>query len=231
VENNILLIDDDEEIYNLFKLALGPLIHIDYAKDYEQGLKLAKENRHLLYILDLNLGEKLGLGILEEFNGINGQKNNFLILTGENHITDEIKGHALGVREYLKKPLPPKLLRAIIEKNLASIKQVSPQNFENDFLRINYSGHSVQLKDGNKLIPCQLTLKEFNLLSLFVNNPNKALSREFIYKELWADDSQANPRTIDMHLSSLRKKLLHHGSAIQTIRSVGHRYVPNMDKE
>jgi DNA-binding response OmpR family regulator len=222
----LLLIDDSEEIHVIVKKTLSDLCEVTSALTLNDARVLFETKSYEIIIIDLVMGEQNGMDLLQEFKlnpGIN-QQTRFFIMTGKDSSVDEAQGHNYGVHEYLKKPVDREVLKAIIRKNLKVLKEESPEIIDHPPLYILPDNHQAFLIDGSNREEMQLTVKEFKLLVKLVGNPDKTFSREDLFAQVWDNDSNSTFRTIDMHVSSLRKKLKEHGSLIKTVHQVGYKF-------
>lgn len=222
-----LLIDDSEDIHLLVKKTLSDLCHVTSAMTAREGRVFFETKAFDIVIIDLMLANENGMDLLADFKsnpGIN-KLTRFFIMTGKTSTVDEALGHTHGVDEYLKKPVDREVLKAIVRKNLKSLKDSIPQIIEEEGFMILPDNHQVFLKlPGGEREEVTLTVKEFKLLLKLVSQPDKTFSREDIFAQVWENDSNSTFRTIDMHISSLRKKLKDQGSCIKTIHQVGYKY-------
>ena len=142
------------------------------------------------------------------------------MLTARGDERDELLGFELGVDEYISKPFSPKILVARVEAilrrtNLANQEEV----LEAGGICVNKAAHQVTL-DGK---PMELSYKEFELLSYFIENEGIALSREKILNSVWNYDYFGDARTIDTHVKKLRSKMGDKGELIKTIWGMGYK--------
>ncbi len=143
------------------------------------------------------------------------------MLTARGDERDELLGFELGVDEYISKPFSPKILVARVEAilrrtNLANQEEV----LEAGGICVNKAAHQVTL-DGK---PMELSYKEFELLSYFVENEGIALSREKILNSVWNYDYFGDARTIDTHVKKLRSKMGEKGELIKTVWGMGYKF-------
>ena len=144
-----------------------------------------------------------------------------IMLTAKSDEHDELQGFELGVDEYISKPFSPKILVARVEAILRRTSQASADEvMEAGGIVINKAAHSV-LVDGN---PVDLSYKEFELLTYFVENKGIALSREKILNSVWNYDYFGDARTIDTHVKKLRSKMGKKGELIRTIWGMGYKF-------
>ena len=143
-----------------------------------------------------------------------------IMLTAKSDERDELQGFQLGVDEYISKPFSPKILVARIEAILRRTNRLTVEEaIDCGGIVINKTAHQV-LIDGK---PIDLSYKEFELLTYFIENRGIALSREKILNNVWNYDYFGDARTIDTHVKKLRNKLGEKGDMIKTIWGMGYK--------
>ena len=143
-----------------------------------------------------------------------------IMLTARSEERDELQGFNLGVDEYISKPFSPKILVARVEAILRRSNAVSSDLIEIGGIRIDKAAHQVTI-DGQNI---DLSYKEFELLTYFVENQGIALSREKILNNVWNYDYFGEARTIDTHVKKLRSKMGEKGDYIRTIWGMGYKF-------
>ena len=143
-----------------------------------------------------------------------------IMLTARSEERDELQGFSLGVDEYISKPFSPKILVARVDAILRRSNVVSTENMNVGGICIDKAAHQVTI-DGREI---ELSYKEFELLSYFVENQGIALSREKILNNVWNYDYFGDARTIDTHVKKLRSKMGEKGDYIKTIWGMGYKF-------
>ena len=143
-----------------------------------------------------------------------------IMLTARSEERDELQGFNLGVDEYISKPFSPKILVARVEAILRRSNAVSSDLIAIGGIRIDKAAHQVTI-DGQNI---DLSYKEFELLTYFVENQGIALSREKILNNVWNYDYFGDARTIDTHVKKLRSKMGEKGDYIRTIWGMGYKF-------
>ena len=212
---NILIIEDDASISNLI---VTTLVREGYsceaASDGRRGLELYETGRFDLILLDLMLPMNSGYDLLETIR--NGDTP-VIVISAMNQVQDRIKGLKMGADDYLSKPFQVGELVARIESVLRRVNKASPVIKCGD-VSVNTESRVVT-KDG---VQIELTAKEFDLLMIFVQNKNVALSRSYLYESVWHDWYNGDTRTLDNHVQRLRKKL-DWANTIETVFRIGYR--------
>ena len=217
----IMVVDDESRMRKLVKDFLSREGYkVIEAADGEEAVDLFYENRDVaLIILDVMMPKMDGWQTCREIRG--ESKVPIIMLTAKSDEQDELKGFELGVDEYISKPFSPKILVARVE----AILRRSGKSGEDDTLSaggivINKTAHEVSV-DGKKI---DLSFKEFELLSYFLENQGIALSREKILNHVWNYDYFGDARTIDTHVKKLICKLGEKGEMIRTIWGMGYKF-------
>ena len=143
-----------------------------------------------------------------------------IMLTARGEERDELLGFELGVDEYISKPFSPKILVARVEAILRRSMAAKTDSIEVGGIVLDKAAHQV-LVEGKQV---ELSFKEFELLTYFVENQGLALSRENILNHVWNYDYFGDARTIDTHVKKLRSKLGKEGEYIKTIWGMGYKF-------
>ena len=217
----IMVVDDESRMRKLVRDFLAREgFQVIEAADGEEAVDLFYENRDVaLIILDVMMPKMDGWQTCREIRS--ESKVPIIMLTAKGDEQDELKGFDLGVDEYISKPFSPKILVARVEAILRrSGKGQDDQLLSAGGIEINKTAHEVSV-DGKKI---ELSFKEFELLSYFLENQGIALSREKIFNHVWNYDYFGDARTIDTHVKKLRNKLGDKGDLIHTIWGMGYKF-------
>lgn len=222
----VLLIDDDTELTKLLEEYLEEeQFHLDAAHDGVAGLEKALHNQYSVVVLDVMLPGMSGLDVLKQLR----QKSSVpvLMLTARGSELDRILGLELGADDYLPKPFNPRelvaRLRAILRRTSGGAT-ASGQPIHLADLELHPESRSVTCNGK----PVTLTGAEFDLLHTFLRNPGKIISREDLTQAALGRPMSAMDRSIDVHVSNLRRKLgTYDGNyeRIKAIRGSGYVYL------
>ena len=172
-----------------------------------------------LIILDVMMPKMDGWQVCREIREYS--KVPIILLTAKSEERDELLGFELGVDEYITKPFSPKILTARVEAILRRTVSVAPdEKLEISGIILDKAAHRV-LVEGKDI---DLSFKEFELLSYFMENKGIALSREKILNNVWNYDYFGDARTIDTHVKKLRAKMGDKGDLIKTIWGMGYKF-------
>lgn len=216
----ILVVDDESRMR---KLVRDFLVKQGYqvleAGDGSEALDLFFDNQDIaLMILDVMMPKTDGWQVCREVRAYS--KVPIIMLTARSDEKDELLGFELGVDEYIAKPFSPKILVARVEAILRRTNKLSEdENLECGGIVIDKAAHVVTI-DGKVI---DLSYKEFELLTYFVENKGIALSREKILNSVWNYDYFGDARTIDTHVKKLRSKMGEKGELIKTVWGMGYK--------
>lgn len=217
----ILVVDDESRMR---KLVRDFLVKDDFdvveAGDGEQAVDMfMADNTIALIILDVMMPKMDGWQACREIRKYS--KVPIIMLTAKGEERDELQGFELGVDEYISKPFSPKILVARVEAILRRTNSSSGEDVvEEGGIKIDKTAHIVTI-DGETI---DLSYKEFELLSYFLENKGIALSREKILNNVWNYDYFGDARTIDTHVKKLRSKMGVKGDMIKTIWGMGYKF-------
>jgi len=210
----ILVIEDEEAISELIRLNLTMVgFNVVQAMDGQEGLDLIKSSNPDLILLDLMLPKIDGYDLLPE---ITSRNIPVILLTAKDSLKDKVKGFSLGADDYITKPFEGMELIARIKAVLRRTSNISEALTFDDITLI---PSQRKVYKGDKEI--DLTLKEFDLLKVLVENKGVAFTREKLLELVWDTDFEGNTRTVDMHIQRLRSKL--HTEKITTVYKIGYR--------
>ena len=217
----ILVVDDESRMRKLVKdFLVNQNYEVLEAGDGSAALDIFFEHQDIaLIILDVMMPKMDGWQVCKEVR--NYSKVPIIMLTAKSDEKDELLGFQLGVDEYITKPFSPKILVARVEAILRRTNQVSEADaMEFGGIQIDKAAHVVTI-DGKTI---DLSFKEFELLTYFMENKGIALSREKILNSVWNYDYFGDARTIDTHVKKLRSKLGDKGDMIKTIWGMGYKF-------
>ena len=218
-ETRILVVDDEKLLVKGMKFNLeNEGYEVITGCDGMEAVELAGSENPDLIVLDLMMPRLDGLeacGKIREFSDVP-----IIMLTAKGEEQDELHGFDLGVDEYISKPFSPKILVARVGAVLKRSNQVKSSKLECGGIVIDKAAHQVTI-DGKEI---ELSFKEFELLTYFVENKGIALSREKILNNVWNYDYFGDARTIDTHVKKLRKKMGEKGDCIRTIWGMGYKF-------
>ncbi|MCX5687735.1 MAG: response regulator transcription factor [Candidatus Omnitrophica bacterium] len=232
-KEKILIIEDEKDIakmldYNLKKEGFKILS----ANNGEDGLDMACKENPDLVLLDLMLPEMDGLDVCKAIkNDAKTAHIPIIILTAKAQEADKIVGLELGADDYVTKPFSPRELIARIKAVLRRAKEKDklPEVLKIGDLTIDFSKIMVLIKGK----PIELTSKEFELLRILIKAKSRVLSRDYLLDTVWGFDQalEIQTRTVDVHITTLRKKLKSESKRIITVKNYGYRFELELDED
>lgn len=216
----ILMVDDEERmrklVHDFLKRAGYEVLE---AEDGVRACEIFFEEKDIqLILLDVMMPKMDGFEVVREIRQYS--KVPIIMLTAKAEEQDELNGFKLGVDEYITKPFSPKILLARVENILKRYNLLNGDTLEAGGIEIDKQAHTVTI-DGE---PVELSFKEFELLTYFVENQGIALSREKILNNVWNYDYFGDARTIDTHVKKLRSKMGTKEDYIHTVWGIGYKF-------
>lgn len=217
----IYCIEDESDIRDLMVYTLKASGFEARGFDNSTGFWAAvKESRPELVILDIMLPGEDGLTILKKLRSAPSTADIPVIMaTAKGSEYDKIIGLDSGADDYLAKPFG---MMEMVSRIKAVLRRVAPKQtavLTCGAISLNESRHIVAV-NGN---PVLLTLKEYELLKLFMENPGRVFTRENLLSVIWGMNFIGETRTVDVHIGTLRTKLADSGNMIQTVRGIGYK--------
>lgn len=217
----VLMVDDESRMRKLvsdFLTRKG--YQVIEAGDGEEAIDKFYEDKNIsLVILDVMMPKMNGWDTCRQI-----RKNSnvpIIMLTAKSDEVSELNGFDCGADEYISKPFSPKILTARVDALIRRSYSIdSSEMIDVGGIVINKAAHIVKINDEE----IELSFKEFELLTYFVDNKGIALSREKILNNVWNYDYFGDARTIDTHVKKLRKKLGDKGDYIKTIWGMGYKF-------
>lgn len=217
----ILVVDDESRMRKLVRDFLEREgFHVLEAANGVEAMDRFYEDKDIaLLILDVMMPGMDGWQVCREVRA--ASKVPIIMLTARSEERDELQGFELGVDEYISKPFSPKILVARVTAILRRVNALDAgQTISAGGISIDKAAHQVKIDEKE----IELSYKEFELLSYFIENQGIALSREKILNNVWNYDYFGDARTIDTHVKKLRSKLGEKGNCIRTIWGMGYKF-------
>ena len=218
----VLVVDDESRMRKLVK---DFLVKRDFdvleAENGEEAVEIFYQQKEIaLIILDVMMPKMDGWQVCREIR--RDSKVPIIMLTAKSDERDELLGFELGVDEYISKPFSPKILVARIEAILrrANNRVAEEESVEAGSIVMDKAAHLVTVESER----VDLSYKEFELLTYFMENKGVALSREKILNHVWNYDYFGDARTIDTHVKKLRSKMGEKGEVIRTVWGMGYKF-------
>jgi DNA-binding response OmpR family regulator len=227
---HLLVVEDDANIRRgVVDILESEGYEVSAAQNGSEGLKMFKQNKYDLVLLDLMMPEMSGYDVCKEIRKRDALVP-VLILTAKSQEIDKVVGLELGADDYITKPFGVKELLARVAAALRrahaggeGAPEPLPEEFK--FGRATILSKKFEAKrDGQTFT---LTPRELKLIELFLGKPDEALSRQYLLDQAWGIDYLGTTRTLDQHIAQLRKKIEPDDEkepAIATVHGVGYMY-------
>lgn len=220
---HVTIIDDNKDLLEVLSSSLGDTFSLDtFSLDTfsepEKGLDFIRNNHTDAILLDLHIPGKDGFQVYEE---VKKAKSNLpiLFLTGDSDLDSRVKGLEIGADDFLIKPVATEELIARVKNRIS----LSKRNVQNNKV-IKFKDLSIDL-DGHQVIltgqPVRLTPKEYQLLLVLAQNPNRVIHKDDLIQMLWKD-VHVEVNNLDTHFSNLRRKLRPFSGHIKTLKNLGY---------
>lgn len=218
----IYCVEDDQSIRDLMIYALNSAGF--EAEGFSGGgefFHALERGRPALVMLDIMLPDEDGIQLLKRLKGnVSTAEIPIIMATAKGTEYDKVLGLDLGADDYLAKPFG---MMEMVSRVKAVLRRARPKE-DRTVLRVgglemNTVEHRV-FAEGEEI---RLTLKEYELLRIFMDNPGRAFTREQLLRQAWGTDYMGESRTVDVHIGTLRSKLKDCGNSIETVRGVGYR--------
>lgn len=229
MDKRILVVDDEKLIVKGIKFSLEQdEMQVDVAYDGEEALEKIRNNHYSLILLDLMLPKLSGMEVCQQVREFSDVP--IVMLTAKGDDMDKIMGLENGADDYITKPFNILEVKARIKGIIRRNENASRKNakevsrvIENGALKIDLDNRRLMINQKE----INLTIREFELLELFVTNPGKVYDRESLLKLVWGEDYPGDVRTVDVHVRRLREKIEDNPSEpryVQTKWGVGYYY-------
>ena len=215
---HVTIIDDNKDLLEVLGSSLSDTFSVSMFNEPDKGLDFIKNNHTDAILLDLHIPGKDGFQIYEEVKKVKHSLP-ILFLTGDSDMSARVKGLEIGADDFLLKPIQNEELVARIKNRIQLSKRNTQSNKLIKFkdLTIDLDGHQVIL--NNQAI--RLTPKEYQLLLVLSQNPNRVIHKDDLIHMLWKD-VHVEVNNLDTHFSNLRRKLKPFSTHIKTLKNLGY---------
>ncbi len=226
--NTILLVEDSTEINTLIQRALYNVCEITWATTINKAKDFLIKESFDLIILDIELPDGNGLDFCAEINTKNSNQAIF-ILTSHTSLSEKVLGFTAGADDYISKPFEMLELKARIEAKLKKLCESPNLIFKNNLIEINKNRQTTKVFEDNKFVDVELTNIEFKLLTYLADRKEAVVHRDTLLNEIWGNNVYVYARSVDTHVSKLRKKLRTASELIKSIHGVGYKFTEKKD--
>lgn len=225
--SRMLVVDDSEDCFKLIAATLGPSVETIWAKNVTEALNLVEKKPYDLILLDVMLPDGDGYHLCSMVRANDKTRGlPIVFLTSKDSVNDKVLGFSLGADDFLVKPFEPMEFRARISAKLRKRQREQTEAEILDFgdVLINMRAQKAYVVDSGKKQDIGLTPMEFKLLSCLAQNQDKLFSRNQLLDTLWGTEVNVYDRSVDTHISKIRKKLGAKSFVIQSVHRSGYRF-------
>lgn len=225
--HSVLLVEDSSDSFNLVKRALGG-IQLEWARSLTDASRILQRKSFDLILLDVMLPDGDGYRLCSILQTDDKLKTiPVMFLTAKNAVSDKVLGFSVGADDFLTKPFDPLELKARVD---ARLRKRDREKVEADIVRlgeieINKSTQKVHMMSNGHNEEVDLTPIEFKLLLFLSKEVNKVHTRDEILNAVWGESIHVYSRSVDTHVSKLRKKLGDKASYIESAHGTGYRFI------
>lgn len=227
MSSNILLVEDSKEIHQMVGQALASFFTMNYCFSLEEAKSVLVKKSIDLILLDIELPDGNGVDFCRYLQ-TNYPSVAIFFLTAHDSLSEKVMGFAAGADDYITKPFEGLELKARVDAKLRKLDVIrnSASLLVWDKIEINKDSQQVKILLEGELTPIDLTALEFKLLMFFANHPEKVIDRDEILDEIWGKDVHVYSRSVDTHISKLRKKLGPLANMIESVHGAGYKFTP-----
>lgn len=228
MNKKVLLIEDSPEVFQMVQAVTSSIADVSWAKDLSEATKLLSEKKFHLILLDLNLPDGNGINLCAKIQA-NDPHTQIFILSAEQDLSQKVLGFSAGADDYITKPFQPLELKARIEAKFRKMDLMAEELLCKKWkeLEIIQNRQEVKILENNILVPIDLTSLEYKLLLYFADKPGEVFNREKILNDIWGENIYVYSRSVDTHISKLRKKLRSVAHVIESVHGVGYKFNPS----
>lgn len=225
--HKVLLVEDSKEIYQMVNQAIGNIVELSWSETVSDATKVMGQTSFSLVLLDVELPDGNGIDLCSKIQASNPSLPIFF-LTAHAELSEKVLGFSAGADDYITKPFAPLELRARLESRLRKL-DLTKQNSDRlkwKEIEINKSRQEVLINENGAFHKIDLTALEFKILLYFAAKPGDVILRDQILNDIWGEDIHVYHRSVDTHVSKLRKKLGTVASVIESVHGAGYKFCP-----
>lgn len=228
MSHNVLLVEDSKEVYRMVDQALSSsLLNLDWATTVSDAQNLLNKNNYDLVLLDIELPDGSGIDLCSKIQ-FDTPSLPIFFLSSHDELSDKVLGFSAGADDYITKPFNILELKSRVEaklKKIALLKEVSDLLSWKE-ITINKSTQEVNILNENDFTLVELTALEFKLLTYFASKVGQVIDRDTMLNDIWGKDVHVYARSVDTHVSKLRKKLGDVSHIVESVHGAGYKFNP-----
>ena len=224
--HKVLLVEDSKEIYNMVDRALASSVELVWAQNLQEGREKLGHGVSLV-LLDVELPDGNGIELCNDIQQ-NMPETPVFFLTSHTDLSDKVMGFTAGADDYITKPFQALELKVRVETKLKKMelqKQLSDV-YRWSEIEVDKTKQEVLLKAGEEQRVLDLTALEFKILVYFCTHVGAVVPRDQMLDDIWGKDVHIYARSVDTHVSKLRKKLSEASHIIESVHGTGYRFIP-----
>ena len=227
MNNKLLLVEDSKETFQMVNQATSSIGELTWVKSLEEANNELADKSFDLIILDIGLPDGSGFELCSSIQAKTPETPIF-ILSAHTDLSEKVLGFSAGADDYITKPFNILELKARIEAKLKKqeILMKTGDILQWKEIEINKSSQEVKVLDNDEMTEVDLTALEFKLLTYFASQPEVVISRDKMLDDIWGQDVHVYSRSVDTHVSKLRKKLGPVADIIESVHGVGYKFTP-----
>lgn len=227
--NTVLLVEDSKEVFQMVSQALvAPIVELNWAQNVAEAEESLKNKKFDLILLDIELPDGNGLDLCSKIQASSPEVPIFF-LTAHADLSEKVLGFSAGADDYITKPFNHLELKARVE---AKLKKIEILKRTADCLKwaeieINKSSQEVKILNNGSFENADLTALEFKMLTYFASRFGEVIDRDTMLNDIWGEDIHIYSRSVDTHVSKLRKKLGPVSHIIESVHGAGYKFNPS----
>lgn len=224
MSNSILILEDSPSCQKIACDSLKKVASISSAFSIGEAREYLLAHSVSLVLIDLNLPDGNGLDFYAEMQtSLNHANTPVLFISGNDDISKKLAAFSCGAEDYIVKPYAPMELRARVERIFRSFRISDNFTDQKSGLDLDFAKYKATYDWQGQQQDLDLTPQEFKILYMFIKNPQQVFSRQQVLDHVWGVGVFLTPRTVDTHISTLRKKIVNLPIKIQSVRGEGYR--------
>ncbi|MBC86091.1 MAG: hypothetical protein CL677_02840 [Bdellovibrionaceae bacterium] len=223
----VLLVEDSKEVFTMVKQAIGSIVDLHWVESIDTARDKLNEDLSLI-LLDIELPDGSGVDFCTEVQASFPDLPIFF-LTSHDDLSDKVLGFSAGADDYITKPFQPLELKARVESRLKkeATRKQSTELLKWVEIEIDKNCQEVKILNEGVYEKIDLTALEFKLLTYFAGQEGHVIPRDKVLDDIWGKDVHIYSRSVDTHVSKLRKKLGPVSHIIQSVHGAGYKFSPS----